>query len=303
MTRRRYYKEARFESFRTFSKVARLQSYAAAARALGLSRPTVWQQIDSLESEFGVPLLAQAGRNVLLTDAGRLLLELVQPNVAAMDSLKHAFHARLEDQGGQLHVAAITGMELYETMARFRVRHPKICLSLTERRSVDVIKLVEDGHCDVGLGLFSPEMPRSPLLHYEQVGQRHFMLITSRRHPLARKRRLRLADLVHFPLIVFSKGNPLRVQVERVFDREGLLPRMQVALECDNREISEHFAHRGLGVGIALVSAAQKPIVPVRFLPLADLFGSLPLCLLWEKGRHLLPHVAAFVDMVRGSLA
>jgi DNA-binding transcriptional LysR family regulator len=302
MPTRHYYKEARFDNFRTFCKVARLQSYAGAAQALGLSRPTIWQQIDSLQRELGVQLLARSGRGVQATEAGRLLLELVQPNVAAMDSLKQAFRARLEDLGGQLRVAAITGRELYETLGRFRARHPRIHLTLMERRSIDVITLVEEGQCDVGLALFSPEMPRSPLVHYEQVGQRSFMLITAPNHPLVRKRRLRLADVIAYPLILFPKGNPLRVQVERVFDREGLLPQMQVALETDNREISEHFAHRRLGVGIALVSPAQKPIVPVRFLPLADLFGSLPLCLLWEKGAHLLPHVAAFVEMVRHSL-
>jgi molybdenum-dependent DNA-binding transcriptional regulator ModE len=56
MSRNRYYKEIRFEHFRTFRQVARLRSFAAAAKAIGLSRPTVWQQIDALESEFGVKL-------------------------------------------------------------------------------------------------------------------------------------------------------------------------------------------------------------------------------------------------------
>jgi DNA-binding transcriptional LysR family regulator len=302
MSIRRYYKEARFENFRTFCKVAWLQSYARGARALGLSRPTVWQQIDSLERELGAKLLVRSGRGVIATEAGRLLLELVQPNVAAMDSLKQAFQARLADQGGVLRVAVITGMELYETLVRFRMRHPRIHLSLVERRSIDVVKLVEDGECDVGLGLFSPEMPRSPLVHYEPISERRFALMVARTHPLARSRRLRLADIVAHPLAVFTRGNPLRVQVERVFDREGLLPRMQIALETDTREISEHFAYRGLAAAIVTLAPTQKPLLPVAFLPLTQHFGSLPLCLMWENGAHLLPHVAAFVEMAKQAL-
>lgn len=302
MPRRRYYKEARFENFRTFCKVVRLQSYAAAGQELGLSRPTVWQQIDSLESELGVKLLVRAGRGVAATAAGGQLLELVQPNVAAMDSLKEAFEARMKDQGGVLRFATIAANDLHRTVLRFRARFPKVHLTLVERRSIDVIKLVEAGQCDLGFAMFSPEMPRSPVVHYEQVGQRSFMLVTGRRHPLVRKRRLQLADVVAYPLMTFPKDNPFRVQVDRIFDREGLLPKMQVAIESDSHETVEQFAHLGMGVGIDLPSIMRTPTVPVTLRPLTEHFGSLPLCLLWEKGAHLLPHVAAFVDMVKESL-
>jgi len=302
MPKRRYYKQARFENFRTFCKVVRLQSYAAAGQALGLSRPTVWQQIDSLEAELGVKLLGRAGRGVAATAAGRQLLDLVLPNVAAMDSLKEAFLARLEDRGGVLRIASITGNDLNRIVMRYRGRWPKIHVTLVERRSIDVVKLVEEGQCDLGFALFSPEMPRSPAVHYEQVGQRDFMLVARRRHPLLRARRLRLADIVAHPLMLFPKDNPLRLQVDRVFDREGLLAQMQVTIESDSHETVEQFAHLGMGVGIGLTSLLRTPTAPVGHRPLTEHFGSLPLCLLWERGAHLLPHIAAFVDMVRKSL-
>jgi DNA-binding transcriptional LysR family regulator len=302
MAQRRYYKEARFESFRTFCKVARLQSYAAAARALELSRPTVWQQIDSLEREFGLPLLAQAGRSVILTDAGRLLLELVQPNVAAMDSLKEVIQARLTDQGGVLRLACVQGNELHQPVQRFRERFPRVHLVMVELRSIAAVKLVEDGQCDLGFALYSPAMPRSPVVHYEPVGQRTFTLIAPPRHPLILKRRLRLADIVKYPLIVFPQDNPLRQHVERVFAREGLLEQMQVTVESDSADTTEQCAHLGMGVGIGLLSPRRRRTARVAFRSLAEHFGSLPLCLLWEKGAHLLPHVEAFVEMTKASV-
>jgi DNA-binding transcriptional LysR family regulator len=302
MTARRYYKEARFESFRTFCKVARLQSYAAAARALELSRPTVWQQIDSLEKEFGLALLAQAGRSVTLTDAGRLLLELVQPNVAAMDTLKEAFLARLAEREGVLRIACVQGNELHQAIRRFRERFPRVHLVMVELRSIAAVKLVEDGQCDLGFALSSPQMERSPVVHYEPVGQRDFTLIAPAKHPLIQKRRLRLADIAAYPLIVFPQDNPLRRYVERIFEREGLLERIRVTVESDSADTTEQCAHLGMGVGIGLLSPRRIRTARVSYRSLAEHFGSLPLCLLWEKGAHLLPHVAAFVEMTRESL-
>src|SRR5262249_8007923 len=145
MPPRLYYKEVRFEHFRTFCKVARLGSFSAAGKALELSRPTVWQQIDAVERELGVKLLARAGRGVQLTAEGHLLLELLQPSVAAIDSLKEAFQARLADRSAILRVAGIHGTELHPVFLRFRERFPKVRVVLLERRSIDAFKSVEAG--------------------------------------------------------------------------------------------------------------------------------------------------------------
>src|SRR5579871_3164930 len=184
MTARRYYKEIRFEHYRTFTTVARAGSFAEAGRLLRLSRPTVWQQIAALERELGAKLVARAGRGVDLTAEGRILLELVQPSVAAMASLAEAFRARIQDQGGVLRLASIQGNDLRGAITRFRKEYPRIHLTLVEHRSIDVIRLVESGRADLGLAMYSPEMGMKPAVHYEPLGERDFTMIIPRRHPL-----------------------------------------------------------------------------------------------------------------------
>ena len=218
MAPRRYYKNIRFEHYRTFCKVARLGSFAAAGRALGLSRPTIWQQMDTLERDLGVKLFARAGRGVEPTAEGKLLLELVQPSVAAFDSLRDAFRARLAEEGGALRLVIIQGGDLDKAIIRYRREHPRIHLSLVEHRSINVVQIVENGACDLGLAMANPEMAANPVIHFEPIGQRTFTLVTPSRHPLAGKRPLHLNELVKFPLITFSHDNPFRRHVERVFD-------------------------------------------------------------------------------------
>ena len=60
---------------RGFATVARLGSFTRAAEALFLSQPAMSLQVKALEKEFGQPLFERRGRTLLLTPAGRILLE------------------------------------------------------------------------------------------------------------------------------------------------------------------------------------------------------------------------------------
>jgi DNA-binding transcriptional LysR family regulator len=299
MPRRTYYKDVRFEHLRTFCETARRGSFSAAGAAAGLSRATVWQQIDTVEREFGAELFRRRGRGVELTEQGTILLELVQPAVAAVDSVKAAFQARLTGRGGLLRLAVLPGNELRTAITAFRRRFPAVQLILVERRSIDVVRAVESGDCELGFALALPEIPRSPAVHYEPVGRREFLLTAPPRHPLIRARRLTAADLAAHPLILFLHDNPLRRYVERVFERAGVCGRLNVAVETDSIETAEQCVEMGVGVSLGIPPRERTAVAPVERRSLEPIFGALPLCLLWKKGAHLLPHTAAFAETVK----
>lgn len=56
-----------------FWVVGRHMNLTRAARELGLAQPTVSAQIHALESSFGVSLLTRNGRNIELTESGRIV--------------------------------------------------------------------------------------------------------------------------------------------------------------------------------------------------------------------------------------
>src|SRR5438128_12492985 len=90
-TRVKLPKELRLTQLRAFSATAAHKSFSAAARALGLAQPTVWEQVRALERDFGATLLLRRGRELVLTDEGRILLDLAGPIVAGVDSLQGLF--------------------------------------------------------------------------------------------------------------------------------------------------------------------------------------------------------------------
>src|SRR5262245_34410414 len=105
----RAYKEVQLQQLRSFCETARLGSLAAAAKALGIAQPTVWEQVHALEREFGTQLIESHRRGCRLTDAGRLLVELAVPVVAGAESLKKNFKERRAEIGGEGTVVAAKG--------------------------------------------------------------------------------------------------------------------------------------------------------------------------------------------------
>jgi DNA-binding transcriptional LysR family regulator len=106
MSQSHRYKEIQLAQLRSFCLAATEGNFTEAARALGLSASTVWQQVRALERELKAKLLRRRGREVELTDEGRLLLETVQPHVGALDSLRRLFEARREGIRQELVVAS-----------------------------------------------------------------------------------------------------------------------------------------------------------------------------------------------------
>src|ERR1700758_4750955 len=94
MSQSHRYKEIQLSQLRSFCLAATEGNFTSAARALGLSASTVWQQVRALERELKAKLLRRRSRAVELTDEGRLLLGLVQPHVGGLDSLRRFFEMR-----------------------------------------------------------------------------------------------------------------------------------------------------------------------------------------------------------------
>ena len=72
--------------------------------------------------------------------------------------------------------------------------------------------------------------------------------ITPPRHPLLKKDRLRLRDLVEVPLILFERGSTGRQHVIDAFHGAGLSPRVE--METTNTEIIVRMVAAGLGVSV-----------------------------------------------------
>lgn len=97
---------------RIFLAVAREGSLGAAARALGLSHPTIGRRIRALEQDVGQPLVQRHDNGVLLTEAGARVMKLAEE----MELSAVAFQRRLagdDDKPGPLRISAADWFATY----------------------------------------------------------------------------------------------------------------------------------------------------------------------------------------------
>jgi DNA-binding transcriptional LysR family regulator len=296
---RRYYKTVRPEHYRTFAEVARLGSFAAAGAALGLDRTTVWQQIESLELDLKVALFHRHQRGLELTDEGRLLLEFVSPLVAAFDSIREEFQARVQGQEQLIRVAGIPDAEVRQAALQFRKLFPKVRVAIYERASLEAVQMVENGECEFGNCLYRTDVAGNPVVHFERIDEREPALLTPKDHPLATKKRLNLADLVAYPLVLAPPTNPWRKYIDLAFEREELLDRVQVAVETNTYHSAVEIVQLGMGISIGWPSNRHEEVPGLHFRSLKHLFGVAPQYLIWKKGAGLSRHQRAFVELVQ----
>lgn len=306
MPRRTRYKDLQLGQLRSFLVSATEGNFTTAARALGASVPTVWQQVRALERRLNTSLLWRRGRELQLTQEGKLLLELIQPHVSGLDSLERMFETRRSDLPQQLTVAAtyyLLSQHLPGPSQQFTHEHPKVRLILRGSLWPDVVRLVERGEADLGVVSYAPEEPRSPYLTYEHLFDLQFTLLTAAQHPLARKKQVTPQDLVKYPMILSGKETFSHRTLDRLLNRHDLAGQMQVVMESPNTDILRKYVARGLGIALTYLGGEDNPPTPGLALRLFDPnVEPLPVFIVVRKDAYLPEPVTQFRAMLRRML-
>jgi DNA-binding transcriptional LysR family regulator len=172
-----------------------------AARALDYTPSAISQQLAVLEREAGTALLERAGRNVRLTDAGRVLvrhaatlldgMEAAEAELAAIAAGRPAGTVRIASfQSALLRIVA-------PAIAALAHSHPDVRVEAVEAEVEGAVPALRLQQLDAVVGdeyegqprAIHADLVREPLLG-EQV-----RLVLPASHPLARRRRVPLARL------------------------------------------------------------------------------------------------------------
>src|SRR2546425_5064474 len=119
--------------FEVFLAVAGERSFSRAAKKLHSSQPTLSEHVSELERELGKKLFFRRGREVTLTEAGRVFEEYAARAISAVEGARQAI-TELDGLGhGSVLVGASTTPGLYvmpRIIAAFRARYPGVELKL-----------------------------------------------------------------------------------------------------------------------------------------------------------------------------
>jgi DNA-binding transcriptional LysR family regulator len=305
---RRYFKEVRFRQIRSLVELSRCGSFAATAAALDLSVPSVWQQVRSLEEEYGVQLAVADGAKVRLTEDGQTLVNLAAPLVEAFDGLKEMFEDKRSTAVRTLTVvapAALLSGALRRPIMLYRQHHPNVKLVLVDRASLLARHIIEEDGADLAvMGMATGDEPM-PQFQCLPLARYAFHLMCPQGHPLATARRITLANLVREPLVLAPQEGSSHRQIRHVFAQAGLVDRMNVIMTATNRALLLNYVAIGFGIAIGTSAASVKPPkrgtgeseIAVR--EISSLFGHEEVFLVQRKGRFEPEHVRVFRELVQ----
>jgi DNA-binding transcriptional LysR family regulator len=306
MSRRFRYKDIQLPQLRSFCVAATQGNFTEAAKVLGLSPPTVWEQVRGLERRLGATLLLRRGRFVELTDEGRILLDLVQPHVHGLDSLERLFEAQRASGLPRLTVASTPNMlanYLVSPVQEFTRAYPAVCVMLRPSvRLEDGLGLVERGQADVGVLAFRPEQLVKSSLEFEHLFDLRLLLLTATSHPLAKKKKIAPEDLVQYPLIMGQEGTPSRLAAESILSRHNLLDRARIVLESTHADVIRSYVAAGIGIALMFAVDSGPTMAGLHHRVFDPRMEGLPAGLIVRKSAHLSEPVREFCRIVRRAL-
>ncbi|MBT3360998.1 MAG: LysR family transcriptional regulator [Rhodospirillales bacterium] len=222
------------QSLKYFLAVVDAGSFSAAARSQNITQPALTKRVRLLEEELGVRLFDRLPRGVSTTSYGealaghaRLIRSEVENASADIDSLRgaRAGHVRIgagPSWGSDLLPRAIERVHRDRPEIQFFVRQ------LPEDR---LFPALCDGELDIVVGVVPPpagfENLESTTLISDQTN-----VVAHTDHPLTRKSRVRLADLLEYPWVLPSHLTMIRNVFDQLFHIGGLNPPKPV-LESD----------------------------------------------------------------------
>src|SRR5207244_172222 len=177
---------------RYFVAVAEEGSFSRAAGKVRVAQPSLSQQIRKLEAEVGQPLFDRLPRSVVLTEAGRCLIDYARQILASIGDARRCVDELKGEVAGRVAVGAIPTIAPYvlpELVVTFQEHYPEVTLEIVEDVTEGITRRIEAGELDVALA--STCRP-SPTLRRESLGTEPLLALVSEEHPLAKK------DLVEF---------------------------------------------------------------------------------------------------------
>jgi LysR family transcriptional regulator, cyn operon transcriptional activator len=217
---------------RYFLAVAEAGSFSRAADRLGLSQPSISQQMRDLESALRVSLFQRRGKRILLTPRGLIFQEHARAILHQMENFLQELTAEPDHLRGALHLGVVPILNVPlvpPLLGIFTADHPAISLTVEEISSSEIETAIEDGRMDVGLGFLTRH---SPNLHYERLCTDQFALIVSEKHPWAKRRVVRLSELHQQKILQLPDSFVMRRMSDDICRNHQVRPRTQAEINA-----------------------------------------------------------------------
>jgi DNA-binding transcriptional LysR family regulator len=246
--------------------VANERSFSRAAEKLARTQPAVSLALQRLESELGEKLLDRSAKDVVLTDAGRTVLEYARRFQNLESELDNSIAELRDHSAGRLVIGAneSTGLYLLHHIERYRRMYPKVKVQVRRSFSSRIPAEIVDGNLELGVISYQP---RDERLQSRVIFTDSLAFVVSPKHRLAKRREVPISELGDEVFVAHNVLSPYRDIVLRAFQERGV--RLNMDIEMPTVEMIRWMVEENQGVAFLPrmcvdQEIAEKRLVAVR---------------------------------------
>ncbi len=271
---------------------------SAASEHLHLTQPTVSIQLKKLSEAVGTPLYNIIGRQVVFTEAG---FEVVKTATDVLDSfarLDMSLSSMRELKSGTLRLSVVTTSKYFipHLLGPFCERYPAVDVQLNVGNRQQIVERLKQGvddfyvfsHPPLDIETDSIEFLSNPLI-----------AIAHDKHPLAKKRNLRLKDIADEPFLIREQGSGTRYAIEEHLRK--LKIKLNTRMTIESNEAIKHAVMAKLGISIVsahtLLFGGKSGLVQLK---IKDLPINTNWYFVWLKSKRPTVIATEFLKQVEG---
>lgn len=281
-----------------FRKLAELQHYTEAAKALYITQPSLSDSISSLEKELGVSLFQKKGRNVELTKYGSEFYNYVTESLGV---LEHGI-AVIKEKSGHLSgtidvgcIPTLLGDYLPDIVDRYGEKNPLAKFNIYHGMSIEVANGVSEGKYDIG---FCSMVDKMEDLVFVPVTYQELVVIARRDHPLAKFDEICLSDLKDHKLTTYRDTIPIGKTVRQLLKEKGV----EATFSYDNEISIGGRINKSTKVAICADTPYLAQFDNIKKIHLKDVpLDTRMIYMVYSKKNFITSAVEAFANFVVGS--
>ena len=287
------------ETLKTFCDLVETGSFSKAARLNFVSQSAISQQLKTLEQRYDCLLIERGARRALApTDAGRVLYAECRELLNRFGQLEERLRSSPGRVSGTVRLATVYSIGLHELppyVTRFMKAHPAVKVHVEYSRTDKVCDACLNNTIDFGIVAFPLRRANVAVVpwHREKL-----LLVCPPGHRLARRRKVRIAEISGEPFIAFERDIPTRKTIDRILRAHRVV--VETSMEFDNIETIKRSIEVGNGVSILPESTVTNEIESGRLV--ARDFAEGPFTrdvgIVHRRGKILSTQAQAFVDVL-----
>jgi DNA-binding transcriptional LysR family regulator len=272
---------------RALIAIGELSSFSKAGERLNLSPPAVFAQVHQLEAELGEKLYERSGRKLVLTPAGRLLLEFCRRLILVHDEAVGAIKELSGVQRGSLYLGCgphISVSIVPHLLRAYLSRYPNVELRLITGNDHMLFEDLHAGKVDLilmNLPVETLDLVQDPLWRYELV------FIVPPDDPAPEHGVVTAAELSKRPFILYQRSVVIESAIRQFCVAVGFEPK--VVMQNDQADSIKELVKLGLGISLLPSWSVSEDVRrgTLRLLRMADkqLFSTTGL--IYRKSSHL----------------